>query len=265
MIEFSPDGSAFVLADLAGGLSLHDGKTGAPRKTLRSPLKPAAPQTSSGYHFQMAFQPGGKAFAVTELHGDIALYDTKSGVLRSTLRPAGASELLSVDVEFGKKSNILASVSGLNGDLWDTDTGQHIVSLPGLRAAYWSPDGGLIAWQKGDDEVVITDGRTGEIRQTLRLKGVSYYRWSPDSRYLVATQGETILLLRASDGAQLRLVLLGPADQPTLLAASGDGSRTLDGLAISCLGERAPGSPPPLADPGLLRDFLADKPQASRP
>jgi WD40 repeat protein len=262
-VTFSPDGASFVLADLAGGLSIRDGKTGALLRTLRA--APGSHQetspwgaVSTGLDFDVAFRADAQVIAIAAAGGEITLWDAKKGSLKHRLEAPSTPPARSSAVLFANRGHLLVSTRDTSSDLWDSRTGQRVASLPDLGVLAWSPDDSRIAWHRSPG-LVITDGDTGAILHQLPGESLLFRGWSPDGRFLVATQDESIVLFRVSDGALLRLVLLGPADRPTLLAANADGSRTLDGRAISCLGESPPGRPPPEAAPDLLADFLAGR------
>ena len=134
-------------------------------------------------------------------------------------------------VDFTPDGQRLAS-SSWNGraQVWDVQTGEKLLDLPGSSVAY-SPDGGLLAAGLLTGTVQIYDGTTGIILTSLDIPGqLNRLLFSPDGSYLAASSiSDTVKIWETNNWAE-RLETTAPGYGWTFgnnLAFTPDGERLL--------------------------------------
>ncbi|MEV4033734.1 nSTAND1 domain-containing NTPase [Streptomyces umbrinus] len=185
----------------------------------------------------VVFSPDGDTVATSDVDGEVSLWDTGSGRLRSKL-PAH-NESVNV-MAFSQDGRTLAVTDRGTVRLWDTDSGRHHTSLR-LRATVagaesdvsvfsmaLSPDGRTLATGNTDGTVRMWNTQTGRHHTTLpRQTGPGVFvAFSPDGHALATTSFDGAVRLWNADTGRLRRSLPGHTGPVNAVAFSPD-SRTL--------------------------------------
>lgn len=148
-VAFSPDGKTLATGSVeydAGGVSLWDVQTGVLRRNLRN-------RSHGGY---IAFSPNGKLLA-SGSRDDIAVWDTGTGVLQTTLSYRGSDIHAIAFSPDGKK--IAAGGGYWEVSMWDVQLGTLTQKFAGhkdwITALAFSPVGNLLASGSGDGTIKL--------------------------------------------------------------------------------------------------------------
>ena len=186
----------------------------------------------------VAFSPDGRRLVTAQLDGTAVIWDAATGKSLHVLKGPGKGVR---GVAYSPDGWRVASNSFGETMLWDSTTGQLIASLKTIgRVNGWSvefsPDGRLIAstchGEGGDDTaVMIWDATTLRVIRTIRHpNGFKLVTFSPDGRWLAATEDEDDLtIIEVRTGKTLQ-VLSGHAGGGHRPAYSPDGRH----LAVAC-------------------------------
>jgi WD40 repeat protein/tRNA A-37 threonylcarbamoyl transferase component Bud32/tetratricopeptide (TPR) repeat protein len=234
---WSPDGRRLASASASMSIDrtvrVWDARTGQEQLTLRGP---------TGQVSSVCFSPDGKRLASASPDGTVMMWDAQTGQEVRTLK--GHTHWVN-GVVFSPDGRRLASACNgydwqkqqLSGEVkvWDTGTGQEVLSLKGLaggvESVCFSPDGRRLASAGGErnkpGEVKVWDARTGQ--EQLTLKGHTGYVngvcFSPDGRRLAsASNDRTVKVWDAQTGRET-LTLRGHTNVVTGVCWSPDGKR----------------------------------------
>jgi WD40 repeat protein/serine/threonine protein kinase len=247
-VSFSPDGQRLASAggrseDVKGVLKVWDVSTGQATLTLSS--FPSAVRC-------VQFSPDGRRLATgtARAGGLVQLWDAQTGQEQLPLRSPNRGDFEAV--AFRPDGRRLAAVGGLfrvhpdrQVEVWDTQTGEQLLSLSGhvaaLRSVAFSPDGRRLASTGLDQTVKLWDAATGQEVLTLRghIDNVFGVAFSPDGHQIASAsadktvriwdatpvEGEAGLeyrTLRGHTGA-VTDVAFHPKDGRTLASADTDG------------------------------------------
>jgi serine/threonine protein kinase/WD40 repeat protein len=216
-IEISPDGRylyAFCSDEKRAqeGCLVWDVATG--REVLRHP----------SVSMEHAFRPDGKAIALVQADGSVALCELNTGRDLMSLPVGRRPQCL----RFHPNSLYLAISSHAHGDaeVWDVAGGKVVLRLPGARYAgatlAWSPDGSLLALGSNDHNIYLCSFPGGNVQAVFRGHEhvITRVAYDSSSRVLASTSYDgTARLWWFSPGGELVL----PGEE--VLGFSRDGRR----------------------------------------
>jgi WD40 repeat protein/serine/threonine protein kinase len=127
-------------------------------------------------------------------------------------------------------------------NVWDTETGQHTLTLEGhldsVSSVSFSPDGKRIVGGSGGGAVEVWDAETGQL--TAMLKGhtneVTSVAFSPDGRLVVSGSKDNTAKVWDMETSQETLSFKGHTSEVTSVAFSPDGRRIISGTTLDYLG-----------------------------
>ena len=229
--------------DEKGEMSVWDLKTGQPTLTLSSFTSPVR---------CVQFSPDGRRLATgSASSGVVTLWDAQTGQEQRTLGSPDQGDVQTV--AFSPDSRRLAVVGGLfrvhpdrQVEVWDTQTGEQILSLHGhvgaLRSVAFSPDGRRLASAGLDQTVKVWDAANGQEVITLRghLDNIFCVAFSADGNRLASGSADKTVriwdatpierepgpeyrTIRGHNGA-VTDVAFHPTDGRTLATAGTDGT-----------------------------------------
>jgi WD40 repeat protein len=175
-VLFNPDGTKVAISGRGDpGVRVHDLDPGRPVATLLEP----------GLAMDSAWSPDGMRLAVASGDRNIYLYDIGSGGQPSVLR---GHEAEVTHVAFSHGGDLLAS-SGWDRTtrLWDSATGQLLVTAPGSGRVQFSPDDRRLGFGSDGQSLFVWEVAGGRECRTLsaprRPRGIDF---SPDGRLMAA-------------------------------------------------------------------------------
>ena len=194
-IAYSPDGKTLAINGSENTIELWDVLNGTHKQTLTGHTKPVS---------SLAYSPDGKTLASGSSGTNIFLWDVSTGEHKRTL--SGNTRAVST-VAFFPDGTTLASVSYYgNLHLWDLESGQvkFTISQIGHPVAY-SPDGMMLASERGDGFIDLRNAHTGKLKKALKLQkvvhghynyhGVNSLVFSPDGNTLAGGSNDGTILL----------------------------------------------------------------------
>jgi WD40 repeat protein len=190
----------------------------------------------------LTWSPDGKMLAALLHDGTGVIWDASNGKKVLTLPANRFSE----DIAWSPDGGLLGTSYPLNVlgkeqvTLWNTQTSDPVLTVPGLYGLAWSPDGKTIAsvlnneteYRTDDTTLVLWDPQTGNELKRFDI-GVMLGKigWSPDGKLLVVSEN----VLDVQTGKSLHK-LEGHYDTPTKFVWSPRGdliaSASLDGIVI---------------------------------
>jgi serine/threonine protein kinase len=150
----------------------------------------------------VAFSPDGKTIAISDSYS-IKLWDVANGNVRQTISASGSSTIFSPDgktiANDGSSENEINLYNVIKGNL--KQSFKNYNWMPGqngdVQKLAFSPDGNLIASYSDDELIRVWEIVSGNLRQTLAgHKNVESLGFSPDSKTIITSNGETIKLWR---------------------------------------------------------------------
>jgi WD40 repeat protein/serine/threonine protein kinase len=235
-VAMSGDGRLVAAACLDGRVYLFDRESGKPAGTLGGSPHPLR---------AVAFRPDGAQVAAGNSNGLVLLWDVKrlallrqmprqdldGGAVVREPRPIGA-------LAYSRDGRRLFSASGpetATGEvkLWDPDTGQELLTLPGRLAVAISPDGRRVAagaaGLTGQAAVrVWSEPQQSEFRAVRRHAGsVRGMAASPDGKRFASAADDGSVRLWDAETGEVRLALEGHEARVWAVAFSPDGRRLI--------------------------------------
>ena len=194
LAAFSPDGRQLVTVGLDGGLTLWNGLTATPLKTLRSGLEGIA---------AVAFLPGARDIRLVTRSGDVRTWSLAEAEEYRFLR----LEQFPGDMLALTTSADGALVAGLQRGarllIWNAERATlEATSVlrpppPDVNAVAITPDGRALAVGSTDGIPRVYDCQTGQLREALTptpmLPATTALAFSPDGTHLAAGTGSRIL------------------------------------------------------------------------
>jgi WD40 repeat protein len=215
-LAFSADGRLVAAGDAGRKIvNLWNAQTGSLERTL---------DTGQAQSWSVAFSTDGKTLVVggerddrtpdsfkdvSLVSGQLQLWDAQTWTLKHVLK----QENYVSGVAISPNGKLLAS-AGRGVLLWDAQTGERILALPGLnsptRTVAFAPDGLTIAAGAKDGKVRLWDVQTGRLKATFKGAGLGWLgaseifsiAFSPDGKTLAAaSQDQTVRLWKMPQAA----------------------------------------------------------------
>jgi eukaryotic-like serine/threonine-protein kinase len=233
-VAFSPDGARIVGGSGDGTLSVWDAPTGLEVLYFKA----------HRFHVSsVTFSPDGKRIASGGGDMTVKQWDAVTGQ-EGLLIKARVGRVNGVELNAGPVESVVFSPDGkriASGSfdqtvkVWDTDTGQEVLTLKGhrgpVKAVAFSPEGKRIASGSLDQSVKVWDADTGE--ETLTLKGhrrpVRAVAFSPDGKRIISASWDQMVKVWDVATGQETLSLKGHVNVVETVAFSPDGKRIASG------------------------------------
>lgn len=260
----SPDEKLGALSTENDTIQLVDVASGKPIRTL-----------SAGDVFMQAgeFSPDGRRIAGphnSDKGAQVTIWDTNSGEALTTIsvRPQiTPTSFLQRAVWSPNGQRLVTSYADGWMQVWDANTGKHLLDLPGHTNAVWaitySPDRTKLATSSRDGTAIVREAETGKELYRLIGHGSTVFdlAFSPDGSRIVTTGSDgTVRVWDAADGKQLMTFYSSDAlfsgamftpDGRQLVTTSEDGAIRFFTLDIQELAE--------LANARLIRTWRTDE------
>jgi WD40 repeat protein len=190
----------------------------------------------------IAFSPDGQRLASGSLDGTVKVWDLKSGQALTTFRghihPEGTAQTNAVySLAFSPDGKHLASGGFDAVRLWDSSTGQELLSMPGEGAALiftglcFSPDGKLLAIGQFNGLAVLRDVATGRLVSILsgHSSAIPFLTFSPDGSRLATASFDRLVKVWDVKTGQEMFSLFGNTSNVYSVSFSPDGTRLAAG------------------------------------
>jgi WD40 repeat protein/DNA-binding SARP family transcriptional activator/tRNA A-37 threonylcarbamoyl transferase component Bud32 len=227
-LAYSPDGKRVAAGSNDGVASVWDAASGTQVITLTA-------------HTNMirgvAFSPDGTRLATGGLDGTAKVWDIESGKALVTfsghIHPEGTTQTNSVwSVAFSPDGKRVATGGFDAVRVWDADTGQELLSLPGEGNALiftglaFSPDGKLVAVGQFNGLAVLWDAATGKLLRTLsgHSAAIVYVAFNSDGTRLASASFDKLAKVWDVKTGQEITSLYGNASNVTSASFSPDGT-----------------------------------------
>jgi WD40 repeat protein/tRNA A-37 threonylcarbamoyl transferase component Bud32 len=214
-IAWSPGGDLVATGSMDGGIRLWRAGTGARDQEIRA--------GKGGIH-AVAFSPDGKRIASAGEDGAAHVCNVADGKEWKSF-PRGGSRLNGI--AWSPDGKRLATASLKSIDVWEIDSGQHLLTLKGRWSVAWSPDGTRLAGSGDENTVVVWDAADGRPLHVLTGHSslVGAVAWSPDGKKLASASNDSTARIWDAETGQSLWELKGHDDEVTALAWSPDGQR----------------------------------------
>jgi WD40 repeat protein len=240
-LAWSPDGKEIAESGGKNVIRIWDVQTGQQARTW---------SVQSLTVVDLAWSPDGSILASISYEGKTTLWDASTGEeLRSLPEIYGSANLSwSPQGDQLSTSYPYPSFEGEQITLWDSRTGELLLTKQGVHDIAWSPLGDMVAsisdngtgFARDDTTLVVWDPQTrDEISRFNTGTFLTHIDWSPDGKLLVVSGAvdadNALMILDAQTGAQLHL-LKGHYDIASAVAWSPRGdliaSSSSDGTVI---------------------------------
>jgi WD40 repeat protein len=224
-VVVSPDGHSLATANVDRIVHIWDTATG---KQLRSLAGHKVPVRS------VAFSPDGREIASGGMDGSVRIWDLATG--REKYAPLN-HQGIAIDLSYSRDGRRLAVATfGLGSGkgevkLWDVETGKEILSLPGMMAVAFAPDGSRLAaagWEFFQPGLVrIWDATPVPELAVLRghTEAVRGLAVSRDGRFVATASDDQTVRVWDVIAGTLRQTLRGHGGRVWAVAFSPDGRR----------------------------------------
>ena len=232
-LAYSPDGMQVAAGSNDGAVSIWDVATGQPVISLASHTNMVR---------AIAFSPDGQRLASGSLDGTAKVWDLKSGQVLTTFRghihPEGTAQTNAVySLAFSPDGKHVASGGFDAVRLWDSSTGQELLSMPGEGAALifislcFSPDGKLLAIGQFNSLAVLRDVATGQLVSILsgHSSAIPFLTFSPDGSRLATASFDRLVKVWDVKTGQEMFSLYGNTSNVNSVSFSPDGTRLAAG------------------------------------
>jgi WD40 repeat protein len=173
----------------------------------------------------VAWTPDGQRLASASTDGTIKIWDATTGQEIRTLR----GRLAVRTAHWSPNGRRLASTAADGVNVWDTDTGRAVWTLPAapLVSAIWRSDSDHVSVNYGDAIVKTWNVSTNKEVETINthVPTVGSVVWSPDGRRLALASGDQTIHVRDIVPVPEALVLRGEPTPVASVAWSPDGAR----------------------------------------
>jgi eukaryotic-like serine/threonine-protein kinase len=220
-LTFSSDGRRLASTSMDHTVTVWDAYP-LEQKTGRELLSLTA---QSGAVFRgVVFSPDGRRLASAGTDNTVRIWE--AGTWKEILVLSGHTDDVA-SVAMSADSRHIASSSGRELIIWDAETGERQVSVPGsFRSTAYSPDGKSIA-SALEFEVRIKDARTG--REIRALHGHESFvldvAFSPDGQSLASASSDMTVKIWDAETGRSKRTLSGHSGRVCALAFSPDGDR----------------------------------------
>ena len=219
-LAISPDGQRLAAASNDATVEVWEAASGRKLVSLKGHTKDVT---------CVAFSPDGERLVSGSVDQTVKLWDIGSGRELRTI--SGHNDRIAA-VAFSPDGKQLASSGGSAIKLWNSDTGQELLTFKRSRGLFlgglaYSPDGKSLAFGVANDTIEIRDPANGQRLVALNghAGGIMALAFTPDGkRIALASSDDSIKLWRADTGEELH-TFRGHTSMVRSVAFSPDGKR----------------------------------------